>query len=80
MWRSTKPIHLSREWLMIPFEHPNVDMSKVTNYVDPDTGNTIIRDAPTFNTLKAQNGILMKFRNFPFHTFAPVRVSEGSGR
>ena len=77
MWRSTNIE--TDDWVMLPIEHPNVDMSKVTNYVDPDTGDTIIRDAPTLNASKAFEE-LTKFRNTPFYTFAPVKVSEGSGR
>ena len=90
MWRSTsKPSVDSNgsliegdagtRWQMLPIEHPNVDMSRVTNYFDPDTGNYIIRDAPKLNAKKA-NEELEKFGYFPFNTFAPVRVSQGSGR
>ena len=81
MWRSTNKkdeLTIERQWLMYPIEHPNVDMKRFTNYVDPATGNSIIRDKPKFNFEKAQE-YLVAFRN-RLNTFAPVRASEGSGR
>ena len=77
MWRSTN--EETNDWKMLPIEHPNVDMSKVTNYVDPATGLPIVWDAPKLNASKA-DAELNKFRSNPFYTFAPVKVSEESGR
>ena len=65
-------------WEMLAFEHPNVDMSRVTPGIDPDTGDDIFRDLPKFNAEKAKEE-LVKFQN-PFKKFSPVRVSEESGR
>ena len=82
MWRSTNKQDETNEswggWRMFPIEHPNVDMSRFTNYFNPDTGTYITRNAPKLNAEKA-NEELQKFRN-PLNTFAPVRVSEECGQ
>ena len=69
---------MSSGWNIFPIEHPNVDMTRFTNYVDPKTGTVATRYAPELNVEKAFDE-LKKLQN-PFMTFAPVRASQGHGR
>lgn len=65
-------------WNFYAIQHPNVDMTRFTDYVHPETGASAFRKTPAMNLEKAFSAI-EKLRN-PFQTFAPVRASEENGR